>query len=356
MKNLNMIAPIGSTGYGIAALNILKELSKIYNISLFPIGNPGVENQEEYQLLESVIDNQESFDFDAYCLKIWHQFDLALHAGKGPFVVFPFFELDTFTDREKHHLSFPDKLIVSSEWAKSVIENNNINRPVSVAPLGVDRLVFNENKVSEDSMKDLPYVFLTVGKWEIRKGHDIIIELFNEAFTENDNVELWMVTENPFLNEEQAKWWTQKARSSKLGSKIRVFSRLKSHENVAEVMSFASCGIFMSRGEGWNLELLEMMSMGKPVIATNFSSHTEFCDKDNAYLIDITETELAVDGKWFHGQGNWAKITADNRQQCIDYMKHVYSNGIKFNQAGIETAKKFSWTNSANIIHNILEN
>lgn len=356
MKNLNMVAPIGGTGYGIAALNILKELSKLYNITLFPIGNPRAENNEEYELLQKAIDNQASFDYNAPCLKIWHQFDLALHIGNGPYVVFPFFELDTLTEREKHHLSFPGKIIVSSEWAKSVIEKNGIKSEVSVAPLGVDRSVFNESKVSPEATKDLPYVFLTVGKWEIRKGHDVIIELFNEAFTENDNVELWMVTENPFLNEEQTKWWVEKARSSKLNAKIRLFSRLQNHENVAEVMGYSSCGIFMSRAEGWNLELLEMMSMGKPVIATNYSSHTEFCNKDNAYLVDITETELAVDGKWFNGDGNWAKITDDAKKQCIDYMKHVYSNDIKSNPAGIETAKKFSWTNSANIIHNILEN
>ena len=201
----------------------------------------------------------------------------------------------------------------------------------------------------------MPYIFITIGKWEIRKGHDIIIECFNKAFNENDNTELWMVTENPFLNEEQTKAWTDMAQNSKLSSKIRLFSRLQTHENLAEVMSYSNCGLFVSRGEGWNLELLEMMSMGKPVIATNYSSHTEFCNKDNSYLINTTETEPAIDNKWFNGEGNWAKITDDHKEQIVEQMRYVYSNNIKTNPGGITTAMEYSWENTANIISDVLE-
>lgn len=355
MKNLNMISPIGFTGYGIASLNILKELSKKYNISLFPVGNPKIENQEEFTAVQNAINNQEFFDYNAPCFKIWHQFDLALRAGKGQFTAFPFFELDKFTNREIHHLSYTDKIIVASEWAKNIVKNNGINTPTYVAPLGVDRNVFNDTKVNPEASENLPYIFITIGKWEIRKGHDIIIECFNKAFNNEDNVELWMITENPFLNEEQTKAWTDMVQNSKMSSKIRLFSRLQTHENLAEVMSYSDCGLFVSRGEGWNLELLEMMSMGKPVIATNYSSHTEFCTKDNSYLIDINETEPAIDNKWFNGEGNWAKITESHKEQFIEQMRYVYNNNIKTNPGGIETAIKHSWENTANIIYEILE-
>ena len=66
--------------------------------------------------------------------------------------------------------------------------------------------------------------------------------------------------------------------------------------------------MFPSLAEGWNLEALEMMACGKQVIITDFSAHTEFCTKENADLVSISDTEPAFDGKWFFGQGNWAKI------------------------------------------------
>ena len=59
-------------------------------------------------------------------------------------------------------------------------------------------------------------------------------------------------------------------------------------------MAKTDCGVFPARAEGWNLELLEMMSCNKPVIATNYSAHTEFCDDKNCMLIDIEDMEILI--------------------------------------------------------------
>jgi glycosyltransferase involved in cell wall biosynthesis len=112
-------------------------------------------------------------------------------------------------------------------------------------------------------------------------------------------------------------------------------------------MAQADCGIFLSRAEGWNLELLEMMSMNKPVITTNYSAHTEFCNPSNAHLVDIDELESAYDGKWFFGYGEWAKIGPKQKEQAIELMRHVYKSNIRTNIAGLETGKHYSWQNSA---------
>lgn len=350
MQNLNMICPLGGTGYGIASINIYKELTKQLNISLFPIGSANIDNKEDGILLQEGVEKQKYFDYEAPCLKIWHQFDLALKAGRGKFIAFPFFETDTFDDREKYHLSYPDKLIVSSNWAKDIIKKNNINTDVDVAPLGVDTTIFNPNIFDTESTQDLPYIFITIGKWERRKSHDTIIELFNRAFEEKDNVELWMVTFNPFLNKEKSDMWLHIAQNCKLSSKIKVFQRLQTHNNVAEILSYSSCGIYISRAEGWNMELLETMAMDKPVIATNYSAHTEYCNSQNSFLIDITEMEPAKDDMWFNGTGNWAKITPTNEEQIIEYMRYVYKNNIRSNPEGLKTAHKLSWNNTANKI------
>lgn len=355
MKNLNFISPMGVTGYGIAAHNILKELSDLYNITYFPIGQPHIDNPKDVALVQKCINSQSDFDFDATCFKIWHQFDLGLRAGRGKFVAYPFFELDKFTDKEKHHLHHPDHIVVSSQWSKQIMVDNNIDKPITVAPLGVDRNIFHESILNNIDRTNLPYIFINIGKWEIRKGHEILIEMFNKAFDENDNVELWLVTENPFLNKEQNMFWAQLVNNSKLSAKIRLFNRLDTHDALAEVMSYADCGVFPSRAEGWNLELLEMMSIGKPVITTYYSSHTEFCNDKNSYLIKPTETELAFDGKWFNGEGSWAKIDQSHKDQMIDYMKFMYTNRINTNPEGIKTAIEFSWKNTASLVSSAVE-
>ncbi len=119
-------------------------------------------------------------------------------------------------------------------------------------------------------------------------------------------------------------------------------------------MNQTDCGIFPARAEGWNLELLEMMSCGKSVIATGYSGHTEFCDDDNCMIVETGELEDAQDGKWFRGQGKWASIGDKQIDQMAEYMREVHKlkqkDDLKINQNGIETAKKFSWTNTANKI------
>lgn len=359
MNKLNMVCPLGGTGYGIASLNILKELTKLCNISLFPLGSPAVDNQEDATLIQKIYENQSEFDINAPCLKIWHQFDLASTVGKVKSVAFPFFELDSFTKQEIAHLSSVDELIVSSSWAKKIIEKNKIEVKTSICQLGVDRKIFTGTspvKENEEEDTNKPYVFLNVGKWEKRKGHDILIDAFSMAFEETDNVELWLVPFNPFLTEEEKKSWHDYAYQSKLAAsnKVKIFNRLPNHTAVAEVMSYSDCGIFPSRGEGWNLEALEMMSSNKPVIITNYSSHTEFCNSENSFLIEIEKTEKAMDNKWFNGQGDWATIGEKEMDQMIGLMRKVYTENIKGNSEGIKTADLLSWENAAKKINKII--
>jgi glycosyltransferase involved in cell wall biosynthesis len=337
------MSPIGYTGYGYASLNILKALSSDNHVALHLIGNPNIDNQDDVTLIKHSIGLSHLIPLDSPCLKIWHQFDLLSRVGKGPYIAFPFFEVNTFNQKELYNLQLPDKFIVSSSWAKTILQNNNIEQPISVVPLGVDLSIFDYRK----NQKTNNYVFITIGKWEKRKAHDVIIECFNKAFDINDNVELWMITHNSFLNNEEERYWTDLVNTSKLSNKIRIFPRLPSHQNVAEVISYANCGIYISRGEGWDMELLETMAMNKPVIASNYSAHTEYCNNTNSLLVDMPDTEPAIDNKWFFGQSNWGKITDTQIDQTIAHMRYCYENNISTNENGLKTAESLSWQNTA---------
>ena len=350
--NINISAVINNTGYGIVSSNIVKQLLKLNNnISLFPITGITVDNEEDYLIFKNILEKSKIFDINAPYIKIWHQFDLSSHIAKGKYFAFPFFELDTFNKIEKLHLSIPDTIIVSSNWAAKILEKNNITTQVMVVPLGVDTRIFNPTNNKPVYFRDNhKYIFLNIGKWEIRKGHDILLELFSNAFPYEQDVELWILASentNKYSDEKELEQWKKKYQNPR----IRLFNGADKHEDIAHLIGCCDCGIYPSRAEGWNLELLETMAMGKPVIATNYSAHTEFCNSENCFLVDIENTEKAYDGKAFQGQGNWAKIDKKEKDQIIDYMRFVYKNRINTNQHGLITAKKYSWTATAeNII------
>ena len=354
-KSLNLLAPINQLGYGVAGLNITIELSKVMDVSLWPIGPPDCE-QRYIPILKECVNNAQMPDFQAPSLRVWHQHDMCQFVGSGEKIGFPIFELDTFTDQEKHHLSNLDRLFVCSEWAKQVVHEQipTIKKSrVNVIPLGVDRDIFQESDISREET-----IFFNCGKWEVRKGHDFLIEAFLEAFTPEDNVELWMMCHNPFNNDEENLSWEQKYKQSPLGDKIRIIPRQTTQKDVYNIMQQVDCGVFPSRGEGWNLELLELMSCGKHVIATNYSGHTEFCNKDNCLLIDVEEKEEAVDDKWFFGQGKWAKLGEKQMKQTSYYMSAIHRaksrNTLERNTDCVKTAKRFSWQNTAKEIINAI--
>lgn len=342
---INLTAPINSLGYGVAAYNILCGLyDRGEELALWPIGHP--EEMPRMDVLQAVIQNSRQMPPNgAPSVKIWHQHELQQHIGKGLHVGFPIFELNTFTEIEKNSLKYCDALFVCSKWAKEILEENGLKIPTHVVPLGVDSDIFHPCEISRENT-----IFFNCGKWEKRKGHDVVLECFNKAFSSTDNVELWMMCDNPFP-QGKGEEWEKKYKTCKLADKVTLISRQKTQKNVYNIMRQTDCGIFPARAEGWNLELLEMMACAKHVIATNYSGHTEFCNDKNCYLVDVKNLETAYDDAWFFGQGLWAEVADPQKNQIIDYMQSIHkkkqSGSLKKNMAGVDTAMQFSWTNSA---------
>lgn len=351
MKSINYNAPINnSTGYGITSTNILKSLVKKNDVSLFPIGKIGVDSQSDKQFIESLLlKTQNGFDKNAPCLKIWHQHDLTLSVGKGKYGALIFFEVDKLKQVEKVGINNLDVVFVASKWAKQILEDNGITTKIVVSPLAVDTSVFKDHEHQKQFTKNT-YKFINIGKWEIRKGHDFLLEAFNNAFTEEDDVELIMINQNPFLSQQENNIWVEMYKNSKLGSKITPIARVPTHLDLAMLIRDMDCGFFPARAEGWNNEILEVMALNKPIITTNYSAHTEYCTKDNSFLIDIDQLTVADDGKFFNGEGKWADLGERQMEQTVSYLKKVYNDNIKTNPNGLKTAKKYTWDNTVSIL------
>jgi hypothetical protein len=277
---------------------------------------------------------------------------LAQHVGSGVHIGYPIFELTEFSEIEQEEVEAMDYIFVCSQWAKQIVVDQCAlssgihDSTVIVVPCGVDRDIFNENVGGPDPNWT---TFLNIGKWEYRKGHDILAEAFGKAFKPRDKVRLWMMNHNPFLSEEQTKEWERMYKNSPMGDHISFLPRVRTHYEVAQVMAEADCGVFPSRAEGWNLELLEMMSMGKQVIATNYSAHTEFCNPGTTNLIEIDELEPAYDGVFFRDDtiGSWAKLGDDQQDMLVEHLCAVHENKTAINIEGMAMARNFSWDAAA---------
>lgn len=321
-QRINLNAGINSTGYGVAASNILKKLHENNcGPMLWPIGKTSPQDDQAKIACEAAAARRSLYDGSEPCLRIWQQHNLAERYSKHFNTALTFFELDKLNEQEVNHINSVDMLFVASKWAKEIVDEH-CKVDCKVLPMGVDTDIFKPAKSSQFE-KDGIYRFFTTGKIEYRKGHDVLIKMFERAFGPEDKVELHIKWENPFLSPQESEDWERLYKTSILGNKI-YFHKTQYQEEIASLMQQCDCGVYPARAEGFGLGILESIACGKPTITTNYSAQVGFAELAEADLIDTPNKEFAFDGKWFFGTGRWAEIGDREVDLFAQAMRHKY--------------------------------
>lgn len=246
------------------------------------------------------------------------------------------FETDRLPDGWVDRLNQMDEIWVPTQFHRELFERtNNIHTNVRVVGQGID-----SNRWDPEKAKPLQqwggdwmdphqhchpddFKFLSVFKWEARKGHDILIPAFWEAFYGSDDndatttanangVCLVIVTSLYHTDPEHVlgdveRYWVQSSsrnehRAYEDTKGVLLLSGL-SEEELISVYKSVDAFVLPSRGEGWGRPYMEAMSMGLPVVATNWSGPTAFVTNENGYLLPITglvdaELEAFPGHKW----------------------------------------------------------
>lgn len=347
---MNVTCPVNFTSYGLCGLNVLRALDRAGSPpAWWPIGDTQA-HQADVDFLADAKARQARYDQNATSLRLYHDFDLAQHVGRGKKVSYTIFELDRFTPRSLHQLRCQDAVAVPSRWAASVLPDGVEKH---VVPLGIDRSIFFPRPMPGPG----PTTFLTVGKWERRKGHDALLQAFERAFEPSDDVRLVLACANhsvPGGPERMAAYnrgWEDYYMTSRLAAKVTLVPRLGTQAELAALMASADCGVFLSRAEGWNLGLSEVLAMGRPVIATFVTAHTEYLTESNALLVHCPDTEEAHDGVWFDGQGRWASLGDGEIDQAAGHMRKVHEDkrrgDLAANARGALDMERYTWEMTA---------
>lgn len=336
---LTVRAPFNALlGYGHVSWNLCDALSQSVGLSIFPIGGLRATNAAKLNFK-----GFQTFNPSDPCLTIWHEHDLIANAlGKGKKVAYPFFELNAFDELRLKNLRAIDEIIVASDWAKQVLDENGIKTPCTVAPPGVNQEIFKSVEVA-----DHPYRFFTFGKYEYRKGTELVADFFGKAFSPTDNVELYICCDSPLEKiRSQVDSFVERLQNHPMRDRIKVVQgSFESDAELAQFFQIMDCGVFPTRAEGYGLPILQSMACGKQIITTDYSGHTQFCTTDNAHLVHIEHFEPASDGVWFGGIGTWAAIGKKQCEEFVEIMRGLYKNEISLKYPNVE---KFTWENCTN--------
>ncbi len=225
-----------------------------------------------------------------------------------------------------------DKLLVSCEWNKEVVEDCGITIPVGVVPNGIDTSEikgvepFTVKGVDKDA-----FVFYTIMQYTERKNPMDLLKAYWYAFQENENVALVLKTyRNNYSDGEkqivrELLMLLKKNMPMDNHAKIYLIPDMLSNEEINGLHAAGDCYVSLDRGEGFGLGPFAAGAFNNPIIVTGFGGVTEYAKPDNSYLIDYQLTP--VSGMWwtpwYKGEQLWAQA---NVVDAAEKMRHVFNN------------------------------
>jgi glycosyltransferase involved in cell wall biosynthesis len=163
-----------------------------------------------------------------------------------------------------------DYIWVPSKWQMEVLIDSGINpNKISVVNLSLD-----PDKFFPIEKKNEKLTLLHIGTWGYRKSSYEIMKTFLDIFSDNDDVEL-RVSINNKLDYQDGPIETFEKFGLPLNKNIKILGTLSEDEYVKEIQN-ADLYISCSRGEGWNLPLIQSMACGVPSIYSRSGGQLEF--------------------------------------------------------------------------------
>ena len=185
---------------------------------------------------------------------------------------------DNYVPYKKSKFSNLDKIILLGEYQKKRLDNLNLNSSnIKVCPLGVFK---QKNKIENININQ-KLVFLSCGNLIEIKNHFLMIDFLERVAKKINNKVEFILIGDGHLKE------NIKSRLNNLNNLID-FKFYNYVENLVEFISANKIDFFLnfSSQEGMAFTIMESMSCGIPVIASDIDSN-KYLVNNNGYLFDL---------------------------------------------------------------------
>jgi hypothetical protein len=191
---------------------------------------------------------------------------------------------------------------VPTEWNKTTFVNSGVTKPIVVEPhIYIDypytplvlqhilsKCVLVNDQLGETNFNKY-YKFYNISQLIDRKGTDLLVESFCEAFDSNDNVALFLklYRGNHTLNEqiETARYLKAIVDKYKKAPPIFLIKDVLTYDEIKTLHSLCDCYVSLTKTEGFGLGVFDAYQSKKDVIVTGYGGHLEYLQKDYDGLI-----------------------------------------------------------------------
>ena len=235
-------------------------------------------------------------------------------------IAFWLWELEEFPAEWENSIKLADEIWTPSEFASSSIRAVT-NKPVHTVPYPISAEV--DDQITRETFSLPPETFLFLCMYDCnstmeRKNPMGAIRAYKQAFSrEEPGMGLVVKVNNPQQRDLDI------LRGELEGySNIYIISDIMDKPKVNALIACVDVYISLHRSEGFGLVPAEAMFLGTPVIATNWSSNTEFMNSDVSCMVDYEFVTIQKDIGPYKKGNRWAD---PDIAQAAKYMKKLYS-------------------------------
>jgi glycosyltransferase involved in cell wall biosynthesis len=249
-------------------------------------------------------------------------------------------------------------LVAGSSYCAQALRQHGLTA-VSVVPHGVDSTLFCPRPEPRSFLQDYFIVF-SGGKFELRKGQDIVIRAYKVLQDRHRDVMLvhswfnnWpksrdtMAESNliryfPPVNNDHESWFSAMLHAHGIDVERVIVVHPRNQRLLPDLYHTTDLGVFPNRVEGGNnMVLMEYLACGKPVLAAYNSGHTDVVNRKNAVLIEgHRPMERRVDNEVV---AVWNDPSVD---ETIDKLEWCYQNRELLRPLAMQAAadmRQFTW-------------
>ena len=233
-------------------------------------------------------------------------------------IAFWLWELEEIPEHWKKFFPMLDEI-----WTPSEFISNNLRRitdlPVYTMPYCVEAPVDEALSRKYFELPEDKFLFLVMydsNSTIERKNPTGAIRAFRKAFKNNADVGIVIK-----INNAKTRDIERLNHMLKGCTNVYFITETLSKVEVNSLIKLVNVFVSLHRAEGFGLVMAEAMIVGTPVIATNWSSNTEFMNSDVACMIDCKFITLEKDSPPYKKGSVWAD---PNVEQAARYMRKLY--------------------------------
>jgi glycosyltransferase involved in cell wall biosynthesis len=228
--------------------------------------------------------------------------------GTGPTVMRTMFETDSLPPSWLPRLAEADEIWVPCTFNRESFARGGVApEKLHVLPETLDFELFAPT--AHEHLAG-PFSFLTNFDFTDRKGWEILLDAWAEAFTPDDDVKLVLkcISMHGFSPADIAAR-VERHLNGRRTAPLELNTELLPLQELSHLYASSDAFVLASRGEGWGRPYMEAMAMGLPTIGSRWSGNLDFMHDGNSWLVDGAvvpvpagaqeHTPLYVGQRWF---------------------------------------------------------